>query len=268
MKVLVGHTGLIGTTLKEKIRFDHLFNSKNIGEFSNSVVTQSQEKCDLYLCCLPATKWLVNKDPISDYKNMCNILDQLSVRSYSRIYLFSTIDVYVNSRLRSTERTLPVFTSGSLCYGENRYLFETMVLKSLASHESTELYTIRLPALYNKHLKKNVLFDLLNNHNLEKINTNSEYQWFDLDDIHNYIEVLTNLFGPGTYNLFPEPVHTSQIIERFFPSTANLVVSSEAIMYNFRTKYSRTGYLYDKGTSLEKMGRFIDEYRSKSVCVE
>ena len=32
MKILVGDTGLIGTTLKEKITFESTFNSKNIQE--------------------------------------------------------------------------------------------------------------------------------------------------------------------------------------------------------------------------------------------
>jgi hypothetical protein len=32
MKLLVGNTGLIGTTLKDNIKFDYEFNSKNLEE--------------------------------------------------------------------------------------------------------------------------------------------------------------------------------------------------------------------------------------------
>ena len=36
MKILIGSTGLVGTTLKETIDFDYEFNSKNIDEFLNN----------------------------------------------------------------------------------------------------------------------------------------------------------------------------------------------------------------------------------------
>ena len=37
MKILVGDTGLIGTTLKESLNFDFLFNTKNMLEFIDKV---------------------------------------------------------------------------------------------------------------------------------------------------------------------------------------------------------------------------------------
>ena len=36
MKILIGNTGLVGTTLKETIKFDYEFNSKNLNEFLNN----------------------------------------------------------------------------------------------------------------------------------------------------------------------------------------------------------------------------------------
>ena len=58
MKVLIGHTGLVGSTLTDKIKFDFLFNTKNIETFNN----YNFDGYDLYLSCLPATKWMVNKN--------------------------------------------------------------------------------------------------------------------------------------------------------------------------------------------------------------
>lgn len=58
MKIIVGNTGLVGTTLCESINFDLKFNSSNIGEFISLV----EDGSELYLSCLPATKWMVNKD--------------------------------------------------------------------------------------------------------------------------------------------------------------------------------------------------------------
>ena len=74
MKILIGNTGLIGTTLKKSISFDFEFNSKNISEYN------VPDDCDLYLSCLPATKWLVNKDPYTDLKNAQAIIDIINLK--------------------------------------------------------------------------------------------------------------------------------------------------------------------------------------------
>ena len=49
-KILIGSTGLVGTTLKETIEFDYEFNSKNINEF----LDYNYEDAELYLSCLPS----------------------------------------------------------------------------------------------------------------------------------------------------------------------------------------------------------------------
>jgi len=58
MKILVGNTGLVGQTLKEYQKFDIEFNSKNINDFEKLV----PDNCEIWLSCLPATKWMVNKN--------------------------------------------------------------------------------------------------------------------------------------------------------------------------------------------------------------
>ena len=60
MKILIGNTGLVGQTLKESINFDFEYNSKSIHSYS------PPNGCDLYLSCLPSTKWLINKDTKTD----------------------------------------------------------------------------------------------------------------------------------------------------------------------------------------------------------
>lgn len=46
-KILIGSTGLVGTTLKESINFDYEFNSKNINTFIN----YDYVNAELYLSC-------------------------------------------------------------------------------------------------------------------------------------------------------------------------------------------------------------------------
>jgi hypothetical protein len=95
MKLLIGNTGLIGTTLKDSVRFDLEYNSKNIHEITQTYINPDDNT--LYLSCLSATKWVINQNPSSDFDNIMNIIKTLEQREYKNIILYSTIDVYNNS---------------------------------------------------------------------------------------------------------------------------------------------------------------------------
>ena len=90
MKLIVGSTGLVGKSLIEQENFDFKFNTKNIHEI-NQIATDGDE---LLLTCLPATKWMVNKDVVGDMKNIHDIINIISRKKYSKVTLVSTIDVY------------------------------------------------------------------------------------------------------------------------------------------------------------------------------
>jgi nucleoside-diphosphate-sugar epimerase len=256
MKILVGNTGLIGTTLTETMKFDLMFNSKNINNFNKLV---DEDGYELYLSCLPATKWMVNKNLPSDLDNIQNIINILRKQKYSKIVLFSTIDVYNDSPLDVNEDYKPNF--GNLSYGNNRYLFELMVKEYL---EFDDLKVFRLPALFNRHIKKNVLFDLINNNNVDQINSNSMFQWYNLDNLHNDIIKYSSEFpNETTFNLFTEPIETIDIIS-LFGNAKNLVKHNNIkISYDYTTKYNNSGYINTKDKVLIEIKKFIDEVSGK-----
>lgn len=251
MKLLIGNTGLIGTTLKDSMTFDYEFNSSNIHELKDLQIPQTT---DIYLACLPATKWKVNQDPIADLNNILKIIEILSTHSYRNIVLYSTIDVYNNSEPCSNEDTIPGLPK--LDYGSNRYLFE-LLIKSNIKH--TRLIILRLPALFGKHIKKNVIYDLLNDNEVHKIQSKSKYQWYNL----NHISIDTDRYvnSPESYlcvNLFSEPIATEQIVELF----DNKKVDNKTIgaIYDYQTKYSTTGYYRPAKDILNEIKEFITEY--------
>lgn len=255
MKIIVGDTGLVGTTLCESINFDLKFNSKNLHNFTSIV----EDGCELYLSCLPATKWIVNKNVTEDFENMMNILNIIKKKKYSKVILISTIDVYNNQILKSNENTTPLMTC--LNYGANRYLFEILCKDFL---NSKEFRIFRLPALFNKHIKKNILYDLINNNNIELINSNSCFQWYNLDnlsnDILNFIKKYPNEI---IFNLFTEPIESSEII-KLFPNFINKVGFSEnKIIYDFTTKFTKNGYISSKEEILSEIKKFIYESITK-----
>jgi hypothetical protein len=250
MKILIGNTGLVGQTLKEKINFDYEYNSKNIDSY-NPI-----DGCDLYLSCLPATKWMVNQNLQKDLDNIINILKIIQKKEYNNIYLISTIDVYNDSPLMVDESFEPTFKSFN--YGSNRFLFEKLV-KQFVKYNKLKIY--RLPALFNNKIKKNILFDLINNNNIEKINSNSFYQWYNLDNLYNFIEESKNN-DKELYNLFTEPINTKDILE-LFPENKDKVIQSDYVIYNWKTNQIHTGYIQSKDKVLEEIKIFINEFSGK-----
>ena len=153
---IIGYTGLIGNNLlnqykKNFYRID-LFNSKNINKLNKN------DKYDFVFCAaLPATKWLANKAPIKDKKNTEKLIKSLKKVNTKKFLLVSTIDVNFRH-----------------AYGLNRKVLEKFVKKNFKNN-----YILRLPGVFGKGLKKNIIYDLINKNNISQIYLNDKYQWYD-----------------------------------------------------------------------------------------
>jgi hypothetical protein len=261
MKLLIGNSGLIGTTLKDSMTFDYEFNSKNIEELLH---LDFQEPCDLYLACLPATKWKVNKNPQEDLDNIFKILEIISKKHYNSIVLYSTIDVYSHAPIGSDESFPLSVTSPS--YGSNRLLFEKLVQTTLSYQK---LLILRLPALFGKHIKKNIIYDLLNENEIHNINYNSLYQWYNLSDLVQDTMYCLRLYQLKTtvINLFTEPIHTSEILNLFDIDKSKVNTESNTVEYDFKTNSNSYGYIRDKGRILQEIKEFIASYNIQTTKI-
>jgi hypothetical protein len=240
MDVLVGSTGLIGSVLQDHHKFDALFNSENI-----HLAPLLKEDIDrLYLACLPAEKWKANQAPMADFDNMYQVVTHLRQWKPEEIILYSTIDVY--SQTYKYVKNFPEVEA--IDYGITRYIFEMLIRSSFPDSIVT---IIRLPALFHKRIKKNVLFDLLNKNNVEKINANSAYQWYDLNDLWADTEARKKGWE---IQLFPEPIETLEIIDRWFPWAREIVDHGKRIDYYYGPYHEK------KEKTLEKMGALIDDW--------
>jgi hypothetical protein len=248
MKVLVGSTGLVGSALQEQTSFDRVYSSSNFHE----ITTGSWPIDHLVLCCLPASKWKVNQDPLSDLENIFSIIDILSSICANHVTLISTIDVYGRECAFMDEIVTPELKSPS--YGANRLLFEMLVKERLWCNS---LQIVRLPALYHRLIKKNILFDLTNNYQLEKINANSCYQWYPL---RNLWSDLRRCPAHGIANLFPAPIETEELMDKFFPSAQKTM--GERIEYNHFTMHTSSAYWPPgRNDNFTLIGEFISEAR-------
>jgi hypothetical protein len=256
MKLLIGNTGLIGTTLRDYIKFDYEFNSSNINELLQ--ISNTGNDLDIYLACLPANKWIVNQNAQKDLENIFSILNIISKKEYRNIILCSTIDIYNSAPLLSNEDYEPNIES--LNYGSNRLLFERLVTKDLTYDK---LLILRLPALFGNHLKKNILFDLLNDNQISKINYNSKFQWYNLEnislDIVKYLSITNDKVCIA--NLFTEPIDTYMLLKFFNKDKSDVNGDADAIVYDFTTKFSESNYICGKQTVLSDIHKFIIQYK-------
>jgi len=254
MKLIVGSTGLVGTSLIEQENFDFKFNSKNIHEF-NQIATDGDE---LLLTCLPATKWMVNKDVVGDMKNINDIINIISRKKYSKVTLISTIDVYNQTHIVKVNECYSPNVK-ELSYGTNRLIFE-MLVKTHVSTDSLKIF--RLPALFNKHIKKNVLFDLINDNNVDQINSNSSFQWYNLDNLSNDIKKYSKLYPNETlFNLFTEPVDTMDIVSLFPHHMDKVKFLDNRVVYDYETRFGK--YISIKEEILNEIKKFINEFSTK-----
>jgi hypothetical protein len=266
-RCLVGYTGFVGSNLLQYYKFDYLYNSKNFKEAMN------KEFDEVYFCGVPAVKWYANKNPQEDLLIINNLIDILKTIKTDKIYLISTIDVYEDPISKKDESYDCNYTINHT-YGKNRYIFEQFIQSHFQNH-----YIIRLPALFGKGLKKNIIYDLLNNNALCNIPVYSSLQWYDLNWLKDDIELIIKN-NIRVCNLFTEPLDTIKILNLFENDVDNYN-NTNRLNYNITTQYSNifnssiTGYIRDKKTVENSIKDFIIFYRKNrsnlvvsNICIK
>lgn len=262
MNALFGYTGFVGGYLLKNIKFNNLYNSKNINEAID------KEFDTIYISCIPAKKWLANKNPIEDEEIINNLKNIFKTVKANKIILISTIDIYDNINNKSNENTHVNYMINNT-YGRNRYLFEKFIKETFDNY-----YIIRLPALYGNGLKKNIIYDLLNNNNVNNIFINSSFQWYNLEWLYEDINICmrNNL---RECNLFTEPLESEQII-KLFPEYNFSDNPNKKFDYDVQTVYYKyfpfgnNGYIRSKDIVNNDIIEYIKEKKKKykfDLCV-
>lgn len=252
---LIGHSGFVGGTLLRAGRFDDLYNSANISDMAG-------RSYELVVCAgVSAAKWLANKDPDKDRTDIRRLTDVLERVNAREFILISTIDVYPDPASRADE-TAPIDPSANHAYGANRYRLEEWVK---ARFSGTRI--IRLPALFGEGLRKNAVYDLLNDNATSSINPLASFQWYptrrlplDLERVRSADLRLVNLFG--------EPLTMREVTEAFFPAASLGPETHPAPHYDLRTIHAelfggRDGYVLDASLALGEMARFVAAERRR-----
>ena len=221
---MIGHTGLVGSTLAGMRRYDEYFNSKNIHEIEGG-------RYDLIVCAgVSAQKWLANKDPDADLASIQQLTRRLE-KIYAKYFvMISTIDVYGNS-IGLDEMDAPV-EKNLHPYGRHRLELERWVIRNFA-----RVTIVRLPGLFGAGLRKNILFDMLNKNQMEQVAPHGVLQWYPLRRLANDLDLIMRS-DLALINIASEPIRTEEIHKLFFPDVSIGSYDLVAPRYDMRTRYA------------------------------
>jgi len=221
---LIGHTGFVGTTLAKQFDFTHFYRS-------GSIVEIERRHFDLVVCAAaPAQKWLANRDPVSDRQNIDRLIGHLQTVTCNTFILISTVDVF-KSPIDVDEATT-VDEEGLHAYGLHRRLLEKFVESHFPNH-----LIVRLPGLVGPGLRKNVIYDFLNENNLHAIDSRGVFQFYPM--VNLWWDIQTALqAGLKLVHLTAEPISVADVSQFGFGKPFSQPTANPAAVYDMRTRHA------------------------------
>lgn len=221
---LIGFTGFVGSTLLKQASFDNLYRSTNIDEIDGKAF-------DLVVCAgAPAQKWLANKEPANDLQKIEGLLAHLGTIKCNTFILISTVDVFKNPV--ACDEDTPVEETGLHAYGLHRRLVEKFVQNNFPNH-----LIIRLPGLVGPGLRKNVIFDFLNNNNLHTIESRGFFQFYPMVNLWSDIQIALDA-GLKLVHLTAEPIRVAEVAKQGFGRQFEQILVNQPATYDLRTKHA------------------------------
>lgn len=251
---LIGHTGFVGGNLLREHPFTRRYNSANIDSLAG-------EHFDLIVCAgAPAAKWKANADPAGDRACLGRLMAALERVTTQRFVHISTVDVY--GQPAGVDEDCP--PSGATAYGRHRLELEQFV------RDRFQAMVVRLPALFGPGLKKNAIYDLMNNNQIEKIDTRAVYQFYNIRHLWRDFLVVSRA-QLSLIHLAPEPVSMGEVASGVFGRDWINHLPGIPQRYDVRTKHAALfggsgGYISDKMRVLAELSEFVWAQKGGRQC--
>jgi hypothetical protein len=172
--------------------------------------------------------------------------------------LISTVDVYPVPR--GVDERTSIDPDAAQTYGRHRLNVEMIVGQLFES-----IIVVRLPALFGSGLKKNALFDLLRDHQVDRIDARGVFQFYDAANLTGDIGVCMKN-DIRLLNMATEPIAIADIARDFFGRSLTPASTPAGPRYDFRSVYAPLwgrddGYLYSKDSVLRSLAAFVEKSR-------
>ena len=222
---LIGYSGFIGSTLLKQALFESLYRSTNINEIEN-------KSFNMLVCAgAPAQKWIANREPEADREKIEGLIAHLKTTQCKTFILISTVDVFKNP-IGVNEDT-PIEETGLHAYGLNRRLLEKFVENHFSNH-----LIVRLPGLVGPGLRKNVIFDFLNDNNLHTIDSRGIFQFYPMVNLWYDIQIALDA-GLKLLHLTAQPISVADVSAQGFCKPFEQVQANSQAVYDMRTRYAQ-----------------------------
>lgn len=224
MNALIGYSGFVGSTLLKQAHFSELYRSANIHEIKN-------REFDVVMCAgAPAQKWIANRDPVDDRKKIDSLIDHLRTIKCKTFILISTVDVFKEPI--GVDESTPIEETGLHAYGLHRRLLEKFVEQHFSS-----CLIVRLPGLVGPDLRKNVIFDFLNNNNLHTIESRGVFQFYPMVNLWFDIQKALEA-GLSLVHLTAEPINVSDVSLLGFGKPFTQTLANPPARYDMQTLHA------------------------------
>lgn len=254
---LIGHTGFVGSTLLRQRAFNAMYRSTDIADIRG-------RSFDTVVCAgAPAQKWIANRDPAADRRKIEGLMGHLDEMTCRTFVLISTVDVF-KSPINVDEST-DVDEDGLHAYGLNRRQLEKHVAGRFEQH-----LIVRLPGLVGPGLRKNVIYDFLNENQVGAIDSRGVFQFYPMVnlwyDLQTAIEAGVNLL-----HLTAEPVSVADLSLKGFGRPFQNEVQAKAARYDMRSRHADLfggtgGYQYSARETLQAVRAYAQsEARSSKA---
>jgi nucleoside-diphosphate-sugar epimerase len=251
-RALIGHTGFVGGTIFGQTHFDDTFNSSNI----ETIRGRSYEV--IVCAAAPGRKWLANREPDEDRKSIDRLMGALDLAEAGDFVLISPVDVYPVPV--GVDESTPIDNAENDAYGRHRRLLEEFVESRFGG------LTVRLPGLFGAGLKKNAIYDLLNDNRVDLIPPDSVFQFYDMSELWRDVERCRAL-GLGLVNFATPPLSARDMARDVFGVDLRNDSAPPPVRYDMRTRFASAlgghgDYLCDLEHVLDGMRRFVEKERN------
>jgi nucleoside-diphosphate-sugar epimerase len=259
MDALIGHSGYVGTTLLKQRSFEQCYRSANIADIDG----QSFHRV---VCAgAPAQKWIANREPEADRQKIEGLIGHLGAMTCKLFVLISTVDVFKNPI--DVDENSPVEESGLRPYGLHRRQLERFVERHFPNH-----LIVRLPGLVGPGLRKNIIFDFLNDNNLQSIDFRGRFQFYPMVNLWYDVQAALDA-GLKLVHLTAEPISVGEVSQQGFGKRFDHALDPPPAVYDMRTRFAAvfggaaSGYQYSRRETIQAIRTYAQtEPRERSTA--
>src|SRR5207249_2496635 len=173
--------------------------------------------------------WKANRDPDSDALAIRRLMETLAQVQAKKFVLVSTVEVY--PRPEMVDEDAPIDPAAGTPYGRNRRELELFCLERFGAT------VLRLPLLFGPGLNKNVLYDLLIDHEVQNLHPDGVFQYYAVAHLWRDANIALERALP-VLNLACEPIPTRELALRCFGRELTQYPSAPPTIYDVRSKHA------------------------------